>query len=779
MPLFQTDFSNGVAILNRLLNHATRVRVHKLARHGRNRAQSNSRTVSLYENHLNVSGVRRIYVGDDHVWRWYRGTGVGPDPCISALMALERVCDQLIAGGLPLSAMIRILLNGCESVAMVGLILGILVRHLEAADRLLDPYLTEPMIWQHEFARVVNEASPFAATADGLVAPERRKWSLREVSALMVVRAQDPRIAELRAIGEGLVANARRFAEQEDHQPAEPQRSNVASEHPLVVQARGWASSLDRDRFQVQETADGLVVEATPPADVVDALDSLNEDLERGREGMRLFVRYHIEPSKETLQVSGRDDLVADIDVALKLLEDPPPGSPHDPWDTAALVSAAALKAHLIEDVDLPDDALAVAAEIILQIGDAGPRQDEFEGVLRDYGADRSAARVIPLFLTPVGAKLLDLPDEKDGLTTFERAARGAVNLARASSEEVRLHLARGLDHVWSVPCAEGLCHHELGWQIATETMRYCTLGPWNPQSGQRDIVPLEEPFIESLAGIEAASIIVSRLDGATRALAPAAVAGTCISARARELLFVLLSAQRRALLDYERGDLDDRETHALVSARALLTLAKDDDGTPILEHLTAYADNSMLLGKALRSLSAAAEETADRAATAKRIWPSIVRHVLNLHDSGHKPFQNHRYGDMTLAALIPNPIGESHYLYREIEDRRIVWWNPIELRSELEAWLVPASGIAMCVDQLIGFIRSLSPDDQVRLGLPWVATLVLADPPAVARGAYTLSAWLIETRPLADNTGFMPTWQEVVDALVVAGDSRLAPYSD
>ena len=779
IPLFQTDFSNGIAVLNRLLNHATRVRVRKLERLDRNSSLLDRRTVGPYGNDLNITGVRQIYIGDDHVWRWYRGTGVGPYPCISALSALERVCDQLIAGGVPISALIPILLDGCESVAMVGLIVAILVRHLEVADGLLDPYLTEPLIWQHEFARVVSEISPLAANSEGLVAPERRKWSLREVSALMVVRAQDSRSVEIRKLGEALVANARRFAEQGDDQPAEPQASNVASEQHLVVQARAWASSLDRDRFQVHETAEGIVVEAAPPADVVDALQSRNKDLERGREGIRLFVRYHIGLTKVTPETIGRDDLVADIGAARKMLVDPSPGGPHDPLDTAALVSATALEAHLVEGVDLPDDALGVATEIILQIGDASPRPDEFEGVLCEYGADRSAARVIPLFLLPIGAKLRDLPDEMDGLTTFERAARGAVNLARVPSEEVRLHLARGLDHVWSVPCADGCCHHELGWQIATETVRYCAYGPWDPEIGQRSILSLEEPLIESLSATAGDSIIVSRLDGAIRALAPVAMAGICVSAQARELLLVLLATQRRALLNCEHGDLDDRESHTLVSARALLTLAKDDDDTPIFEHITAYADNGTLLGKALRSLSAAAEETPDRAATAKRIWPSIVRYVLDLHGAGHRPFQDPYYGDMALAALIPNPVREAQYLYREVEASPIVWWNPLELRSEVEAWLTPATGTAMCVDQLIGFLHTLGSDDQVRLGLPWVATLVLADPLPIANGAYTLATWLIETRSIAVDTGLLSRWQEVVDALVVAGASQLAPYSD
>ena len=87
--------------------------------------------------------------------------------------------------------------------------------------------------------------------------------------------------------------------------------------------------------------------------------------------------------------------------------------------------------------------------------------------------------------------------------------------------------------------------------------------------------------------------------------------------------------------------------------------------------------------------------------------------------------------------------------------------------------------GNATCVDQLIGFVRPFDPDNQVRLGLPWVAKIVLPDPASVARGTYMLATWLIETRSAAVEARLLAKWQEVVDAMVVAGDSRLAPYSD
>ena len=116
---------------------------------------------------------------------------------------------------------------------------------------------------------------------------------------------------------------------------------------------------------------------------------------------------------------------------------------------------------------------------------------------------------------------------------------------------------------------------------------------------------------------------------------------------------------------------------------------------------------------------------------------------------------------------------------YREVDDTPIAWWDPLELVSEVEAWLVPAAGNAMCVNQLLGFVSVLGSDDQVRLGLPWVAKLVVADPNRIAGGTYALTTWLIEMQSVAVDTGLLTTWQRVVDDLVVAGVTRLAPYSN
>ena len=215
------------------------------------------------------------------------------------------------------------------------------------------------------------------------------------------------------------------------------------------------------------------------------------------------------------------------------------------------------------------------------------------------------------------------------------------------------------------------------------------------------------------------------------------------------------------------------------MSARALLTLAEECDDEPILEHIDAYADNSALLYHLLSGLSAVAEETPERAAVARRIWPNIVRRVLEMKTSGLISFRDRNFGDMAFAALIPNATGESSYLYPEVGHNRIAWWQPLAMQPEVEAWLVTAAGRSSCVDHLIKFLRVLTPEDQVRTGLPWVTKLVCADPAHTARHSYMVTSWLIEIRSTAADTDLLASWQEVVDTLVVAGVRQLAPYSE
>ncbi|MEJ7786073.1 MAG: hypothetical protein WKF96_14810 [Solirubrobacteraceae bacterium] len=781
--LFASDFRGGVSVLNRLLNHAAGARARTLSGLDDRWGQPSEDAVDAYSVELRITGAPRTYVGDDHVWRWYRGTGVGPYPCMSALQALERFCDQLLAAEIPPSWLVPILMERCANLAMPGLVVGVLVRHIEQAGTLLDPFLADPLVWRLEFVRTVSESGGLAASSEGLVEPERRTWSLREAATWLTLKSGRDRAETLRAVGDQLVARA---VEIEQHARAESDRAAHHSEDPAAVSfsttVRNWASTLDRDRYEAVSEGDVVYVQTTPPEDVQAALEPGNQDLQRGQEAMRLFWRYFGGGASRRRKAEPPPDeeLADDLAAARELLEDPPVLSAIDLSDMAAIIAAHSLEALVVRGIALPAEAEQFAASTLLAVAEnAKPRGEfEFEGSYFEQGADRSAARGLPLLLLPAAARLRATLSAGGGPGGDALVLAAGRRLAGAVADETRLHLARGLDAVWETACDSGeSCHHQLGLELAIESMRDCAFGDWD-DSGHRRVETLEHPVIEALAALGDDRVFVSRLDAAIRAAGAAAVRETCVRDEARELLLELVRAQRRGLLAHEHN-FDERGSHALVAARALLGLAGAGDDAPLREHIAAYADNSSLLGSFLAAVAAAAEERPAAAEAARRLWPSVMTDVLELNSAGHNPFGDDHFGRVALASVIPAPTYETAFLYWEVGEEPIVWTDPVAWAAEIDAWLPVAAGEPHCVDSMIGLVRTLPADDQVTFGLPRIATLVMGNPEAIVRGSYLLTEWLKNVRSAAVDENALSVWQEVVDALVVAGNTALAPYSD
>ena len=271
------------------------------------------------------------------------------------------------------------------------------------------------------------------------------------------------RVVELRELGGELVANARRHLEPTcDDESTESDVDTGDSVEQQLATVRAWASCLDRATYRAYEGADGLYVQAAPPEDVVQALQHGREHLESAQEAFRLVARYGIGPWKGGPKTIDGEELEADIAVARRLFDDARSSGADGSWDAPALVAATALEAQFVDGTDVSMEALSFAANTVLRIGECEPGRRPFdvEETYFEDGADRSAARALPLLLLPIATKLRELAGGRDETAMFDRTARACIRLARAVPNEVRLHLARGLDHVWDAPCAEaGSCH--------------------------------------------------------------------------------------------------------------------------------------------------------------------------------------------------------------------------------------------------------------------------------------------------------------------------------
>lgn len=118
--------------------------------------------------------------------------------------------------------------------------------------------------------------------------------------------------------------------------------------------------------------------------------------------------------------------------------------------------------------VAVPDDYLRLAAGTVIRFGEGEAPRHPSDGEDSQFGmgADRSAARALPLLLLPGAARLLALVDGAEGSEARSRVTAAALRVAQSVPNEVRVHLARGTDWLWEAR--------------ARATSRTITARPWN-----------------------------------------------------------------------------------------------------------------------------------------------------------------------------------------------------------------------------------------------------------------------------------------------------------
>ncbi len=770
LSLFRADYRGGAALLNRMLDHAVRHRVRILSNL---RCGDPTEEDRLDTKHvLSITGKPREYIGDGHVWLWYRGTGVGPHPCMSALQALEFVTEEYIRAGVPPRVLTTIMLEGAHSLAMPALALGVLVRHLEVAGEAIDPYLVEPTVWHLEFSRVINETSGLAARFPELPNPERRKWNLCEVGMMLTLLAEGERIAHLKALGDRLLVKA--VAEAGDDASAN------AREHLAAV--RRWASSLDRTAYEVRQEDDRILIQQAVDPEVEQVLGDTKTDLRRTNDAIGLTVRHaHVRDNGGRAPDIQAKALAADIALARQLLEEPPQSVGFSA-DGPVAAAASAVELHVSGRVVVADDDLAWSATILLQVatGIAEDSADLFDESLFSQGADRSAARSLPFLLLPAARGLratlgVQGADDVNELIELNRA------LSVRGVSEVRLAYARTLDAVWSAPCdaahLHGRCHHSIALDLVTESFLDSVIGPWDAETQRRSVVRLDPPEPSTLDALNGDNIYGRRLTPALRAMGAAAISSACCREDTQAALRSLLAAHQRATLAHEHA-YNHSQSDALVAARAALWQAIDERDDVVLEYVQNYVSNARVLAEALQALTAAAEERAEAGQHARRIWPSVMDLVLDAAEANSELFTERTWGDYAEAALIPNPAAEWGYLTIELTGQPYRWRDPLVWTPQVDRWLGAITPTRTSIDHLVIAVRDLDVADQIEQGLRWIERIV-AESGASCASTFTLPEWLHERRADLVTDDQIARWQRIIDLLVVAGDSRVADLAD
>jgi len=754
--------TTSVRVLNNILNYATKERAESARRrHWTDPAETGDSHDEPAGIVLNLTGEARNYLGDGQVWTWYRGTSGGPDPAMSALQAMEHFVEILIKADISTQVIAERLLQGCENLAVPGLLYGILARHIERAGTQLDPFLAAPAIWFLESSRVTSEHYGFRASDEGLAHPERRKWTAREVAVRLVANGDEERRTQLAAVGEDLVA--------------EGERQGIEGDRVL-----NWAANLDVGSFKVTQEGDDLYLHVVPPPEVVSANAEIMAQQQQASTVMRLQNRYWGSAKYDNDYVEPTvDEIAADLATAQELLNTELQPLHTPPGDAVAQVVRAAIGQAFHGGPDALGSHGSFVIQFVMTVASSFANQEDpvEDHQFFDLGADRAAAQALPALLAPALAAAL----QQAGVTP-DQVVQTAFAIAAKAPAETRLYLARGCDPIWNSPCSGNApCIHQtaLAWTI--ETARTAEIGPWDFEAQHSPRVRIEGDLVTRLQELDGELIAVHVLDPALRALGVAATTSHCATSEARTLLADLLAVQRTAMVRHEAKGYtaDDRGMHTLVAARALLQgYAESANPDPTFEHLDVLRTDAGLMSGFLHGLAGAGAENEVLAQAARDIWPSLVAHALEYAGNDPNVYKERTWGAWAAAGLLPSPLSWSQGMYNEVAKTSIDWVDPDRLVGLVDPWLAIAKGNVMCVDALIRILRKLPESQQTTNGLTWVSELCIQEGRVTVTRSTASNEWLKEVRIIAEEHGRLPQWQALVDALVVAGNTELAPYS-
>lgn len=760
--LLNTRPVETLGFINRMLDHAADFRVKKL---------------STYQNEVepgeNVEGVRldipgvgeRMFVGDSHVWAWYRGTSVGPYACMSALLALERFIDHLLERlDIPARRIVELLLADCHNLAVPGLLVGFLKRHPKATGDLLDPFLVSPAVWHLESARVTGDYGFRVRDpdADKLTGSDRRGHTFHETVGAMVVNARlagdEERLNQLGSLGEKLIVCAQ----------AELKDSGGRYDDYLAM-IKSWAAEFRIENYRASTNGDQVLIQFERPEPIERVLAPRNAELQTTNLLYGLqnrYGRFNEDPrqwSVETLEV--------DLATARRIAEGDAPEGTLWPEDALVSVAAAAVRAHAVGLTAINHSTLTWAVEAILWAAE-NPRIDSmsYHESMFPMGADRAAAAALPLLLL----------GPFDSLSLDRDRIEGALQLLATSLfDEVRAIYVKGCEPLWEAVCeiddSTGSCRrHAPAWAAATAGLRDCRLGAWDYETQRREPDPLLPPFGETLPTVADDGLLVNRLRMPLECMVDAR--GTpCVHDAVDTLWEPLWDAYRRGLADWWKEGYDHREQskHEPIAQR-MIEIALDKDRELIGGFIETLAANSGALHLLFDGFATVFTYDADSRQSMSTFWPWALEIALGAVGDGSDLRSEHHWFDYMIASLLPTP--SPHSWDSDIDGTlarsRKGWLQPDALEGLVERWLQLARWEPKAVDAVIKFGKSAPRGWQTTVALPWIETIIDGRYDLIANRLYYLEEWLGDLR----NSGLIAAdvknrYHRITDGLAAAGD--------
>ena len=754
--MFQRDFENGVACVNRLLNHAAKRRTQAMI--AKYEAYDRDEIFGL---DLAIGENQRRYVGDAITWRWYRGTEGGPPPCMSALQALERVLDQKIEAGVAVSTLVSTLLNGCENLAMVGLIVGFLIRNLDRVEDDLDPFLGVPEVWDADLRRALAEHHP---VQERYRDPDEKQYGwrllrLKEVAAMLVMRAAGERVETLRSIGQQLV---KRVEQREDQIGDTGDPNQPISE--VLAAAISWSKSLDKDAYEISEAPDGRVITELKTDDGEFLLGELIVNPVGAAELSQVRFR-HTATGPPVAVYSSRSvsakELLEDINTVREIWQSAPNvNTRHLPFAVAA-VAAAALERNYVLNTPVPFEDLLWAAESLIHITSGLGIEDSSDVPLWEHEVlGQDCARGVPLLWLPTAT---DLRRELASKGTTEKAINEAVGrLIDVGHLEVQYFLIRALDPLWSAPCyqVEGICRHLLALEVSKECAQ--------PPTGE--LIEEDETWLPSNAG--SPFVLCAPIRAATGAW----LSSPCCRDQAETLLLSWLTDYQRNMDSCDMDLLHMAED--VVVPRALVDIAANGQPFLLMGHVAKVVGHGRALSGFLRSLALVGYETPVRAAALRDIWPKIMHKAFEVLDAGDEAISC-PYEEGDLAALLPLRLNESDFWTREIAERPVAWFDTKTLAREVDRWVAYVGGNSAAVDSLLLFLGDDPSLEDVHFGLRWLDEIIAPDPQSIANRTTYLCDWLKGVGEYALDTVHSEVWLRIVDTMTVADDQRISQLAN